>query len=101
MLDVVMRLESTGMDERPTVKLHQLSEGSGMETQLENLPNEALTLTASERAALAQLLLESLEEDSELDDLWAVEVDEPGHSHGRCSCSGTRKVEMRLLIGAK
>jgi hypothetical protein len=49
MLDVVVRLESTGMDERPTVKLHQLSEGSGMETQLEKLANEALTLTASER----------------------------------------------------
>jgi putative addiction module component (TIGR02574 family) len=46
-----------------------------METHLEKLANEALALTASERAALAQLLLASLEEDSELDDLWAVEVE--------------------------
>lgn len=46
-----------------------------METQLEKLAIEALKLTASERAAFAQLLLESLDEDAELEDAWAIEVE--------------------------
>lgn len=46
-----------------------------METQLEILEAEALKLTPGERAALAQRLLESLEEDKELEDAWAAEVE--------------------------
>ena len=46
-----------------------------METELEKLEAEALKLTADERAALAQRLLASLEEDAEIDEAWAVEVD--------------------------
>jgi putative addiction module component (TIGR02574 family) len=46
-----------------------------METQLEQLESEALKLSASERAALAQRLLASLDEDSEIDDAWAAEIE--------------------------
>ena len=46
-----------------------------METQLEILEAEALKLTPGERAALAQRLLESLEEDKELEGAWAAEVE--------------------------
>ncbi len=46
-----------------------------METPLEKLTSEALKLSASERAAFAQLLLESLDVDAELDDAWAAEVE--------------------------
>ena len=46
-----------------------------MDTTLEILEERALTLTVSERAALAQRLLASLDEDSEIDDAWAAEAD--------------------------
>ena len=46
-----------------------------METQLEKLTIEALRLTPSERAAFAQVLLESLEHDPELDEAWSVEIE--------------------------
>ena len=46
-----------------------------METQLEILEAEALKLTPGERAALAQRLLASLDEDAEIDDAWADEVE--------------------------
>ncbi len=46
-----------------------------METQLEILESEALKLTPSERAALAQRLLASLEEDSEIEEAWAAEIE--------------------------
>jgi len=46
-----------------------------METQLEMLESEALKLTPSERAALAQRLLASLEEDSEIEEAWAAEIE--------------------------
>jgi len=46
-----------------------------METELQKLEAEALKLTADERAALAQRLLASLEEDAEIDEAWAVEVE--------------------------
>lgn len=46
-----------------------------METQLEILESEALKLTSSERAALAQRLLASLEEDSEIEEAWASEIE--------------------------
>ena len=43
--------------------------------QLELLEAEALKLTAGERAAFAQLLLASLDEDSEIEEAWAVETE--------------------------
>ena len=46
-----------------------------MENQLEMLEAEALKLTSGERAAFAQLLLASLDEDVETEEAWAVEVE--------------------------
>ena len=46
-----------------------------METQLEILESEALKLTPSERPALAQRLLASLDVDSEIEEAWAAEIE--------------------------
>ncbi len=46
-----------------------------MDTQLEAIEREALKLTSGERAALAQRLLASLDEDAEVEQAWAVEVE--------------------------
>lgn len=46
-----------------------------MENQLELLEAEALKLTAGERAAFAQMLLASLDEDAEIDAAWAEEIE--------------------------
>lgn len=46
-----------------------------METQLETLEQEALKLSPGERAALAQRLLASLDEDKEIEDAWAAEIE--------------------------
>ena len=46
-----------------------------MRIQLETLEAEALKLTSGERAAFAQLLLASLDEDAEIEEAWAVEVE--------------------------
>jgi putative addiction module component (TIGR02574 family) len=45
------------------------------QTQLEIWEAEALKLTPGERAALAQRLLASLDEDAEIEEAWAVEVE--------------------------
>jgi putative addiction module component (TIGR02574 family) len=46
-----------------------------METQLEILELEALKLTPSDRAALAQRLLASLGEDTQIEEAWAIEIE--------------------------
>jgi putative addiction module component (TIGR02574 family) len=46
-----------------------------MPTQLEILEEEALKLTTGERAALAQHLLASLDQDAEIEEAWAIEVE--------------------------
>ena len=46
-----------------------------MGNRLEVLEAEALTLTPGERAAFAQMLLASLDEDTEIEDAWAIEVE--------------------------
>jgi putative addiction module component (TIGR02574 family) len=46
-----------------------------LQTQLEILEAEALKLTPGERAALAQRLLASLDEDAEIEAVWAAEVE--------------------------
>ena len=46
-----------------------------METQLEILEAQALKLTTSERAHLAERLIASLDEDAEIEEAWAVEVE--------------------------
>ncbi len=46
-----------------------------MKIQLEVLEAEALKLTLGERAAFAQLLLASLDEDAEIEEAWAAEVE--------------------------
>ena len=48
---------------------------STMENPLELLEAEALKLSAAERAAFAQLLLASLDEDAEIEDAWATETE--------------------------
>lgn len=46
-----------------------------MGIQLEMLEAEALKLTTGERAAFAQLLLASLDEDVDIEEAWATEVE--------------------------
>jgi putative addiction module component (TIGR02574 family) len=46
-----------------------------MPTRLEVLEAEALKLTDSERASLAQRLLASLDENAEVEEAWAAEVE--------------------------
>jgi len=46
-----------------------------MDTELEKVEAEALKLRPGERAALAQRLLASLEEDKEIEEAWAQEVE--------------------------
>ncbi len=46
-----------------------------MQTPLEILETEALRLTPSERATLAQRLLASLDEDAEIEEAWAAEIE--------------------------
>lgn len=46
-----------------------------MGNQLEMLEAKALMLTPGERAAFAQVLLASLDEDAEIEDAWASEVE--------------------------
>ena len=46
-----------------------------MGNQLELLEAEALKLTTGERAAFAQLLLASLDEDTEIEEAWATETE--------------------------
>jgi putative addiction module component (TIGR02574 family) len=46
-----------------------------LETQLEIVEEEALKLTPGERAALAQRLIASLDEDAEIEEAWAIEVE--------------------------
>ncbi|WP_040433281.1 addiction module protein [Chlorobium ferrooxidans] len=45
-----------------------------MGSQLELLEAEALKLSAGDRAALAQLLLSSLDEDTGIEDSWDIET---------------------------
>jgi len=45
------------------------------QTQLEILEAEVLKLTPGERAALAQRLLASLDEDADIEEAWAAEVE--------------------------
>lgn len=46
-----------------------------MKNQLELLEAEALKLTTGERAAFAQLLWASLDEDAEIEAVWAEEIE--------------------------
>jgi len=46
-----------------------------MENQLELLEAEAMKLSSAERAAFAQLLLASLDEDTEIEEAWAIETE--------------------------
>jgi len=49
--------------------------GPRMDTQFEKLTKEALELSPGERAAFAQLLLASLEDDPEIEEAWATEAE--------------------------
>ncbi len=46
-----------------------------MGNQLELLEIQALQLTSGERAAFAQLLLATLDEDTEIEEAWAAETE--------------------------
>jgi putative addiction module component (TIGR02574 family) len=58
-----------------------------MPSQFEDIEEEALKLTAEERAHLADRLLASLSEDAEAEEAWAIEVErrvadiESGRAH--------------------
>jgi putative addiction module component (TIGR02574 family) len=61
-------------DFHPQARLWQLFKENPMETQLEILEAQALKLTTSERAHLAERLIASLDEDGEIEEAWAAEV---------------------------
>lgn len=46
-----------------------------MQTTFETIESEALKLSVTERAKLAEHLIASLDEDSEIDDAWGAEVE--------------------------
>jgi putative addiction module component (TIGR02574 family) len=46
-----------------------------MQSQLEKLIAEALKLSVSERATFAQVLVASLEDDAEVEQAWAIEIE--------------------------
>lgn len=46
-----------------------------MNTDIDDLEAEALKLTPAERAALAQRLLASLDEDGDIEEAWALEIE--------------------------
>lgn len=46
-----------------------------MQTQFETLEAEALKLSSAERARLAEHLIASLDEDSEIEEAWAAETE--------------------------
>lgn len=46
-----------------------------MQTQFEILETEALKLSVAERAKLAEHLIASLDEDSEIEEAWAAETE--------------------------
>jgi putative addiction module component (TIGR02574 family) len=46
-----------------------------MQTQFETLEAEALKLSPAERAKLAEHLIASLDEDSEIEEAWAAETE--------------------------
>lgn len=52
-----------------------LTDVLAMGNQLEFLEAAALKLTAGERAAFAQMLLASLDEDAEIEEAWAAETE--------------------------
>jgi len=54
---------------------NQLAGDLTMGNQLELLEREALKLSAGERAAFARVLLSSLDEDNEIDEVWADEME--------------------------
>jgi putative addiction module component (TIGR02574 family) len=68
------------------------TEEANMDTQLEILAAQALKLTASERAAFAQLLLASLDEDADIDQAWALEVE---HRIGEIERGESRAIPIK------
>lgn len=54
---------------------NQLEGDLTMASQLELLEREALKLTTGERAAFARVLLSSLDEDNEVGEVWADEME--------------------------
>lgn len=74
-----------------------------MSTDLEILEAEALKLTAGERAAFAQRLLASLDEDTEVEDAWAIEVERriADVENGRVSVIPIGEALIELRAGLK
>ena len=69
-----------------------------MSTRLEIVETEALQLPVGERAALAQVLLASLEIDEDIEEAWAVEVERRNEDieSGRSSTSTLSDVMQRV-----
>lgn len=90
--------------------LNRCDEASAMDNQLEILEAQALKLSAGERAACARPLLASLDEDTEMEEAWATEIERriadvekwccSGYCHCRCSCPASRRVEMKPVVAA-
>jgi putative addiction module component (TIGR02574 family) len=69
-----------------------------MSTRLEIVESEALQLPVGERAALAQVLLASLEVDEDIEEAWAIEVERRNADieSGRSSTSTLSEVMHRV-----
>ena len=73
--DGTLSVAQTGQCAVVDMMLHSPMRHTPMETELEKIETAALKLTPGERAALAQRLLASLEQDAEIEEAWAVEVE--------------------------
>jgi putative addiction module component (TIGR02574 family) len=69
-----------------------------MSTRLEIVETEALLLSVGERAALAQVLLASLDVDEDIEEAWAVEVERRNTEieSGRTTTSSLSHVMQRV-----
>jgi putative addiction module component (TIGR02574 family) len=69
-----------------------------MSTRLEIVETEALQLPVGERAALAQVLLASLEVDEDIEEAWAIEAERRNADieSGRSSTSALSEVMERV-----
>lgn len=66
-----------------------------MGNQLELLEREALKLSSGERAAFARVLLSSLDEDNEIDEAWADEME---HRITQVEAGGVELISVAAAI---
>ncbi|OIQ71039.1 putative addiction module component [mine drainage metagenome] len=66
-----------------------------MSNQLELLEREALKLSTGERAAFARVLLSSLDDDNEIDEVWAEEME---HRIAQVEAGGVERIPVEIAI---